>query len=129
MFCLFDIPFNHFLRIRLCRPHVVSDFPEPTAPKIRLSNLGIPFQQVLARVRLELPSDISRTVLRGYLDELVNVVICNLQSGYECYRIGTFDLEVERLVAQCNFDICDEWILVKDFCRNYIRCQVLEKFP
>jgi hypothetical protein len=79
VFRLFDIPFNHFLRHRSRRPNVVSDLPKSAAPEIRLSNLGIPFQQVLARVRLELPSDVRRAVLRVCLHEQVYVVVCNLQ--------------------------------------------------
>jgi len=39
----------------------------------------MPFHQVLPRVRLELPSNICRTVLRVALDEQVYVVISDLQ--------------------------------------------------
>ena len=39
----------------------------------------MPLQQMLARVRLELPSNVRWTVLRVYLHEQVNVVACNLQ--------------------------------------------------
>ena len=79
MFRLFDIPLNHFLRHRTCRSHVVPNLPESATPEIRLPNLGIPLQQVLTRVRLELPSEVGWTVFWVALDEQVYVVVCNLQ--------------------------------------------------
>ena len=82
--------------------HVVPNFPESAAPEVRLSNLGTPFQQVLSRVRLELPSDGNRTVLRVTLDEQVNVGICNLQRhNLVTEVVGSLSKQLSYIVFHC----------------------------
>ena len=61
------------------RSHGVSTLPESATPEIRLPNLGILLQQVLTRIRLELPSDVRRTVFWVCLHKQVYVVIRDLQ--------------------------------------------------
>jgi hypothetical protein len=61
------------------RSHGVSTLPESATPEIRLPNLGILLQQVLTRIRLELPSDVRRTVFLVCLHKQVYVVIRDLQ--------------------------------------------------
>jgi hypothetical protein len=57
-FCLFDILFDHFLRHRTSRSHILPNRPESATPEIRLPNLAIPLQQLLTTVRLELPGEV-----------------------------------------------------------------------
>ena len=58
-FCLFDILFDHFLRHRTSRSHILPNRPESATTEIRLPNLAIPLQQLLTTVRLELPGEVA----------------------------------------------------------------------
>ena len=57
------------------RSHGVSTLPESATPEIRLPNLGILLQQVLTRIRLELPSDVHRTVFWVCVHKQLYVVV------------------------------------------------------
>ena len=49
--------------------------PESATPQIRLPNFGIPLQQLLTRIRLELPSDVRRTVFWVCVHKQLYVVV------------------------------------------------------
>ena len=49
--------------------------PESATPQIRLPNFGIPLQRLLTRIRLELPSDVRRTVFWVCVHKQVYVVV------------------------------------------------------
>ena len=90
----------------------------PSVKKWELKSIGSPLTVPVTEVPGSIPLG---NVFNKYITsvEMPNWVN-GVELGFECYRIGTFELEIERLVVHRNFEICGEWILVNNFCRNYI---------